>query len=57
MHVQPWLARVQLNELSKQELDDLIDKVSAAYDANVDHPLQMEKLSHPSAEKKRYNKV
>lgn len=53
MHVQPWLARVQLDQLSRDELDNLINKVSAAYDANVNHPLAMEKLSHPSAEKKR----
>ncbi|KAI7906863.1 methyltransferase TRM13-domain-containing protein [Cokeromyces recurvatus] len=52
LHVQPWLARVRLNQLSKEELESLIDKVSFAYDAHV--PLiPMEKLTHSSAEKKR----
>ncbi|KAI8640890.1 methyltransferase TRM13-domain-containing protein [Parasitella parasitica] len=52
MFVQPWLARVQLQALSTEDLDSLVDKVSAAYDANV-APIPMEQLTHPSSEKKR----
>lgn len=53
MFVQPWLARVQLQELSKEDLDSIINKVSVAYDAQV-APIPMEQLTHPSSEKKRY---
>jgi tRNA:m4X modification enzyme len=52
MFVQPWLARVQLQELSKDDLNSIIDKVSAAYDSHVP-PIAMEQLTHPSSEKKR----
>lgn len=53
MFVQPWLARVQLHELAREDLDSIISKVTAAYDANV-APIPMEQLTHPSSEKKRY---
>ncbi|CEP15323.1 hypothetical protein [Parasitella parasitica] len=52
MFVQPWLARVQLHELSRNDLDSIIDKVSVAYDANV-APIPMEQLTHHSSEKRR----
>ncbi|KAG2215994.1 hypothetical protein INT46_007054 [Mucor plumbeus] len=52
MFVQPWLARVQLQELSKEDLDSIINKVYVAYDAHV-APIPMEQLTHPSSEKKR----
>ncbi|CAO0791320.1 unnamed protein product [Mucor circinelloides] len=52
MFVQPWLARVQLQELSREDLDSIINKVKIAYDANV-APIPMEQLTHPSSEKKR----
>lgn len=56
MFVQPWLARVQLQELSKEDLDSIINKVSIAYDAHV-APIPMEQLTHPSSEKKRYTNL
>ncbi|KAG2231513.1 methyltransferase TRM13-domain-containing protein [Thamnidium elegans] len=52
MFVQPWLARVQLSELKKEELDSVISKVSAAYDKHVP-TIEKQILTHPSAEKKR----
>ncbi|KAG2199224.1 hypothetical protein INT47_010599 [Mucor saturninus] len=52
MFVQPWLARVQLSELAQQDLDSIIQKVSAAYDAHL-KPIETHVLTHPSAEKKR----
>jgi tRNA:m4X modification enzyme len=52
MFVQPWLARVQLSELSEKELNSIIDKVSAAYDQHVE-PIKTEILTHPTSEKKR----
>ncbi|KAI9486472.1 MAG: methyltransferase TRM13-domain-containing protein [Benjaminiella poitrasii] len=52
LHVQPWLARVRLDELDKEDLESVISKVSSAFDANV-KSIPMEKLTHPSAEKKR----
>ncbi|KAI8984281.1 methyltransferase TRM13-domain-containing protein [Mycotypha africana] len=52
MHVQPWLARVQLQKLSREDLDSIINKVLAAYEVHVPD-IPKEKLSHPSAEKKR----
>lgn len=52
MHVQPWLARVQLSELSKTDLDSIIHKVTTAYDEHV-KPIETHILTHPSAETKR----
>lgn len=52
MFVQPWLARVQLNELAKQDLDSIIYKVSTAYDTHI-KTIETQVLTHPSAEKKR----
>lgn len=52
MFVQPWLARVQLSELSKEELNSIIDKVSTAYDEHVE-PTKTDILTHPTSEKKR----
>lgn len=53
MFVQPWLARVQLQELSRDDLNSIIDKVCEAYETSV-APIAMEQLTHPSSEKKRY---
>lgn len=52
MHVQPWLARVQLSELAKADLESIIQKVNTAYDQHV-KPIETQILTHPSAEKKR----
>ncbi|RCH77676.1 hypothetical protein CU098_000856, partial [Rhizopus stolonifer] len=52
LHVQPWLARVKLQELSREELDGLIDKVIKIHDQLVP-PIPMEILTHPSTELKR----
>lgn len=52
MFVQPWLARVQLSELAKQDLDSIIHKVSTAYDKHM-ISIDTQVLTHPSAEKKR----
>lgn len=52
MFVQPWLARVQLSELSREELDSVITKVTSAYEQHVP-TIEKQILTHPTAEKKR----
>ncbi|KAG1047547.1 hypothetical protein G6F43_010012 [Rhizopus delemar] len=52
MHVQPWLARVQLKLLTRQELESIYDKVSTAYDKFV-QPIETEILKHVAVEQKR----
>lgn len=52
MFVQPWLARVQLSELSKDDLNSIVEKISIAYNQYV-QPIETHVLTHPSAEKKR----
>jgi tRNA:m4X modification enzyme len=49
---QPWIARVQLKDLSKNELDQLIEKVTDSH-RNTVPEIPVEILTHPSAEKKR----
>ncbi|KAI8375664.1 methyltransferase TRM13-domain-containing protein [Choanephora cucurbitarum] len=53
LHVQPWLARVRLQALTRDELDALIDKVTKAHDEHVG-PIEKRQLTHPSAEAKRH---
>ena len=49
MHIQPWITRVQLAELGRQELDTLIEKVR-----NVNVPsIEKSILKHDAAESKR----
>ncbi|ORZ18833.1 methyltransferase TRM13-domain-containing protein [Absidia repens] len=45
---QPWIANIHLNELPKPDLDALIGKVQAAYDAHVPSPISKRVLSHPA---------
>lgn len=52
LHSQPWIARVQLGQLPKAELDELIAKVTTAYDQ--ENP-QIEKtiLTQEAVERRR----
>jgi tRNA:m4X modification enzyme len=49
---QPWIARVQLHELPKNELRDLILKVERLY-KEVVPPIKTKIHFHPSMEKRR----
>ncbi|KAI8100004.1 methyltransferase TRM13-domain-containing protein [Halteromyces radiatus] len=46
LKVQPWIARIQLDELSRSELDALINKVQLAYDSHVPSSIPKQVLSH-----------
>jgi hypothetical protein len=52
MKAQPWIAKVKLNELSKQELRDLIMKVETLYKQLVP-PIQLDIRSHASMAKRQ----
>ncbi|KAI8985913.1 methyltransferase TRM13-domain-containing protein [Pilobolus umbonatus] len=50
MYVQPWLARVQLSPLDREELYSFIQKVSDIHDKYVDI-IELKQLSHPHLQK------
>ncbi|CEG64063.1 hypothetical protein RMATCC62417_01106 [Rhizopus microsporus] len=52
LHIQPWLARVQLKTLSRQELDSIIQKVKTAYEQHVGS-IETQILKHTVFEQKR----
>lgn len=52
MKAQPWISRVQLHELPKQELRGLIQKVEDLY-KKVVPPIETVIYSHPSMAKRR----
>lgn len=53
MHPQPWLVRVQLSELAKEDLDTIIDKTQKTYRQELPFPIKTVVLKNDSAESKR----
>ncbi|KAJ8663537.1 hypothetical protein O0I10_000780 [Lichtheimia ornata] len=53
MHPQPWLVRVQLSELAKEDLDTIIDKTQKTYHQELPSPIQTMVLKNDTAESKR----
>ena len=49
MHAQPWITRVQLSELPRQELDTLINKVKSIHVPEIESSI----LKHDVTESKR----
>lgn len=53
MHVQPWLARVQLKSLTREQLNSVYDKINAV----ELEPIPTEISSHVAVEQKRYEYI
>lgn len=53
MHPQPWLVRVQLSELAKEDLDTIIDKAQKTYRQELPSPIETVVLKNDTAESKR----
>ncbi|KAI9313360.1 methyltransferase TRM13-domain-containing protein, partial [Dichotomocladium elegans] len=53
IHAQPWIVRVQLADLPRSELDQLVQKVQKTYETHVSEPLVTSVLTHEAAESRR----
>lgn len=53
LHPQPWLVRVQLSELSKEELDTIVSKTQKTFHHELSCLIQTMVLKNDAAENKR----